>query len=142
MKSAEPHQRVLLFDGVCNLCNSVIQFVIRNDKEEKLRFASLQSPFGINALNTHGLSADDLSTFIYIRKDKVHLRSTGFLYLCRDLGGAFRLFEVAWIIPRFVRDYVYDLVARSRYSMFGKRAECYVPSESMRHRFLEELPAS
>lgn len=142
MKSADSYQHVLLFDGVCNLCNSVVQFVIRNDKEEKLCFASLQSPFGIQALKRHGLSADDLSTFVYIRNGKAHIRSTGFLYLSRDLGGAFRLFEVAWVVPKFVRDFVYDLVARSRYSIFGKREDCYVPTEGLRSRFLEELPAS
>ncbi len=142
MQSTNTSHQILLFDGVCNLCNAVVQFVLRHDKHNQLSFASLQSPFGKAALQQHGLESKDLKTFVYLRDEKAYTRSTAFIYLMRDLGGGFRLLEVCWIFPRFLRDAVYHAVSRTRYSIFGKSAECYVPSEDLRHRFLDGLPSA
>ncbi|NQV53184.1 MAG: DUF393 domain-containing protein [Flavobacteriales bacterium] len=137
MQTTDTSQQILLFDGVCNLCNAVVQFVLRHDKGSRLSFASLQSAFGKDSLKKHALEADELKTFIYLRNGNAHTRSTAFLYLMRDLGGGFRLLEICWIFPRFLRDAIYNLVSRTRYSIFGKREECYLPTEDVRHRFLD-----
>jgi predicted DCC family thiol-disulfide oxidoreductase YuxK len=136
VKELPGHPRILLFDGVCNLCNGIVHFVIRHDPDGKVSFASLQSDYGQETLKHLGLSTDELHSFIYFRDGQHHQRSTGFLYLARDLGGWWRLWEASWIFPRFIRDFVYGLVAKSRYSIFGKREQCYVPTPELTQRFV------
>jgi predicted DCC family thiol-disulfide oxidoreductase YuxK len=127
---------ILLFDGVCNLCNRVIQFTIRRDPERKFKFASLQSDTGQQMLKKLGLSINDFESFVLIKGDKYFLRSTAALMVLRELGGFWRLFYFLMIIPRPVRDFIYNLVAKSRYRIFGRRATCMVPTPDLEDRFL------
>lgn len=130
-------EQILFFDGICNLCNRVVQYVLRKDGQNLIRFASLQSTNGQKMLSSLHMPTDQLKTFIYKRQGAIHTRSTAFLYLMRDLGGLHRVFDLCWIVPRPLRDVVYDWVSRNRYSLFGKREVCYVPTQGVAGRFLD-----
>lgn len=128
--------RLLLFDGVCNLCNGVVQLVIKNDRHARFQFASLQSEAGQKLLREHGLPTQRFETFVLIEDGKVYTRSTAALRTIRQLRWPWRLLYGLIIVPRRVRDAIYDLIARSRYRLFGKRATCMVPTPELRSRFL------
>jgi predicted DCC family thiol-disulfide oxidoreductase YuxK len=129
---------VVLFDGVCNLCNSSVQFILKRDKARRFRFASLQSPAGQALLQKSGLPADHLSSFVLIENDKVFTRSSGALRVSKLLGGGWQIFYYClWIIPVTIRDKVYDWIARNRYRWFGKREVCWVPTPELKGRFLD-----
>ncbi len=130
-------ENLLFFDGVCNLCNGLVHFIIRRDKRRRFRFASLQSEAGKQFLSTHGRDGSPLDSLVYWRKGKVLIRSTAALNVARDLGGALAAAYLFTLVPRFIRDAVYDLVARKRYRWFGKRVACMVPTPELRERFLE-----
>lgn len=127
---------LLLFDGVCNLCNGLVQFIIRHDRDGRFRFASLQGTTGQQFLRTHGLDRASLDSLVYWRKGKVLIRSTAALNVARDLGGVWAAAHVFILVPRFIRDAAYDLVARKRYRWFGKQGTCMVPAPELRERFL------
>ena len=125
---------VLYFDGVCNLCNGFIGFIIRHDKKMVFHFASLQSPHGIAALaQFHGTPPDSVILF---RNGRYYTRSAAVLQTFSLLGGGWKLLLVAWIIPGFLRDAIYDLISRNRYKWLGKRNECMVPAPELMSRFL------
>lgn len=126
----------MLFDGVCNLCNASVQFVIRHDREGRFRFTALQSAAGQEVLRQHGLSGETFDSFIYLRHGVLYQRSMAALYLLRDLGGVWTLLYAFIIVPRPLRDAVYDLVAKYRYRWFGRRESCMVPTAELRGRFL------
>jgi len=130
--------QVLLFDGVCNLCNATVQYVIRNDRQKVISFASLQSNFGLQVLSENKFDTTSLKTVVYLKNGKVFSKSAAFILLMRDLGGWHKLMLVFWIIPKFLRDAVYDLIAKNRYAVFGKRDECYVPTPELLERFIQD----
>ena len=128
---------VVLFDGVCNLCTGVVQFVIRHDQAGRIRFAALQSAAGQALLAQYGLSTSDLNTVVYIKDGQAQVRSTAALSLLGDLGGPWRwLAALLRVVPRGLRDAVYGLVARNRYRLFGKRDSCLLPTPEHMGRFL------
>lgn len=128
---------IVLFDGVCNLCNKSVQFIIRHDKLDRFRFASLQGETGQAILKKHGLPPDQFNSFILAEGEKVSLRSTGALRMLKLLGGGWSVLYVFIIVPPFIRDAVYNLVARYRYHWFGRKASCMVPTPAIRHKFLD-----
>ncbi len=128
---------VLLFDGVCNLCNGLVQFVIRRDPEGHFRFASLQSEAGQTLAAEAGLPTDDLTTAVLYHQGHFHLKSDMALEVARQLGGFWRVFYAFRIIPRAIRNAVYDWVARNRYQWFGKRESCMIPTPDLKARFLD-----
>lgn len=130
------HIPIVLFDGVCNLCSSVVRFTISRDPDGIFRFASLQSDAGQIFLNKFGLSTDDFDSFVLIEGDRFFLRSTAVLRLCKKLKGLWRLVYLLTIIPTPIRDFIYNIVARNRYRWFGKKKECFIPSADIRNRFL------
>lgn len=127
---------VVLFDGVCNLCNASVQFLIRRDKHEQLRFASLQSEFGQEILRKFNLPEKDFNSFIFLENEKIYLRSAAALRIATYLGGFWRVFQVFWLVPSFIRDAIYNFIAKNRYKWFGKKNECMLPSPELRERFL------
>ncbi len=139
-RPANPEGReppVLLFDGVCNLCNGVVTFVIRRDPPPaRFRFAALQSEFGQRVLREHGLSANPLDTFVMLEDGAVHLRSTAALKTLKRLGFPWSLAYAAIVVPAPLRDALYRFVARNRYRWFGKREACMLPTPELRSRFL------
>lgn len=127
---------VVLFDGVCNLCNGSVQFIVRRDPYGYFRFASLQSEPGRSLLREHGLDPADLFSVILVEDGKVYARSDAALRIARRLSGVWRAAGALRVLPRSLRDRVYDLVARNRYRWFGRRDACMVPTPELRERFL------
>jgi predicted DCC family thiol-disulfide oxidoreductase YuxK len=130
-------EHILLFDGVCNLCNSIVQFTIKRDPKEKFKFASLQSESGQALLKKFGLPTDDFDSFVFIKGDKYFLKSSAGLHVLKELGGVWKLFYVFIIFPRPLRDFVYNIIAKTRYKIFGKRDTCMVPTSRLNQRFLQ-----
>ena len=133
---ATDHHDILLFDGICNLCNGFVQFIIRRDPAARFKFASLQSEAGQAALGRLGMPRDVFNSLILIQDEVGYTKSTAVLKTMRDLGGVWKILYVLMIIPRPVRDFFYDLVARSRYRIFGKRDACMIPTPELEARFL------
>ncbi len=129
-------QPIVLFDGVCNLCNGAVQFIIRHDKNEKFLFASLQSEIGKRILSSNNLSQDNLKTFLLIEDERVYTKSTAALRVIKQLNGVISILYTFNVIPKFIRDSIYDLVARNRYNWFGKKDECMKPTPQLKARFL------
>ena len=129
-------QPVILFDGICNLCNRSVQFVIRHDPAKKFKFAALQSPTGMRLMDKYFPSDNFPDSFLLIENGKVFTRSTGALRVTRKLKGASRLLYGFIIVPPFIRDRVYDWISRNRFRWFGKRETCMIPSEALSERFL------
>jgi predicted DCC family thiol-disulfide oxidoreductase YuxK len=129
-------QPVILFDGVCNLCNSAVQYVIRRDPAGIFKFASLQSETGRELLKTYRLSPVEPDSFVLIQHHKAYTRSTAALKVARQLKGPSALLYGFIIVPAFIRNAVYNLIARNRYRWFGKQDECMVPTSALRQRFL------
>jgi len=133
----ETTRRIVLFDGVCNLCNGAVQFIIHRDREGHFSFASLQSAVGQAQLRQFGLSTDAFDTFVLVEGGKAYTRSTAALRIARQLTGAWRLLYGLIIVPRPVRDWAYGLVARNRYRLFGRRDSCMIPTPELKAKFLE-----
>ena len=129
-------QPIILFDGVCNLCNSAVQFIIRHDKKNIFMFTSLQSEVGQKLLAQYNLPLDELNSFILIENNKAYTRSTGALKVAKKLNGIFPMLYSFIIIPKIFRNSIYDLVARNRYKWFGKKDECMIPTPQLKARFL------
>ncbi len=127
---------IILFDGICNLCNHTVQFIIKNDPNKKFLFTSLQSDTGIELLKKYGLSTIDFKSFILIKGDKVYTKSTAALKIARQLKKPVRFLYGFIIIPKFIRDFFYSIIASNRYRLFGKNSVCMVPSPENISRFI------
>ena len=127
---------VILFDGVCNLCNGAVQFIIKRDKTSKFVFASLQSDFGQSQLQKFGLDPLELHSIIALDNGKFYERSDAALKIASGLSQPWRMLGVFRILPRFFRDWVYDLISKNRYKMFGKRESCMIPTPELKGRFV------
>lgn len=134
---------VVFYDGVCGLCNRTVQFILKRDRREVFRFAPLQGPLANRILRAHGIDPSDLDA-IYVAvsggqssKERLLARSDAAVFVLRELGGIWRV--GAWFVrrlPRSVRDWFYNVIARNRYTIFGRYETCPIPSESVRARFL------
>lgn len=127
---------IILFDGVCNLCNNSVQFVIKHDQESKFNFAAMQSEAGQSLLKQYGLPQKGFNSFVLIQKEKVFLKSTAALTVARQLDGPVKLLYGFIIVPAFIRNVVYNFIAKNRYSWFGKKDSCMLPTPSLQSRFL------
>jgi predicted DCC family thiol-disulfide oxidoreductase YuxK len=128
---------VVLFDGVCNLCNGSVQFIIKRDRKKIFRFASLQGKAGQEILQRYNLSRTDFNSFVLLEDGNVYTRSTAVLRMLKRLGGGWKLLYGFIIIPKFMRDGAYNFIARRRYKWFGKKEECWIPTPNLRERFLD-----
>ncbi|USK64015.1 thiol-disulfide oxidoreductase DCC family protein [Peribacillus frigoritolerans] len=127
---------VILFDGECNFCDSSVQFIIKRDPQGLFHYASLQSEAGQELLKKYDVPAD-IDSMVLIEKDKAYYKSSAALRICRRLQGAWKLLYGFIIVPSFIRNFVYDFIAKNRYKWFGKKEEsCMLPSPSVRKRFL------
>jgi len=134
MRNNETH--ILLFDGVCNLCISVVNFTIKRDSKEKFKFAALQSESGQALLKKFGLPTNDFDSFVFISGEKYFLKSSAGLHVLRELGGVWKLFYALIIFPEPLRDFIYSVVAKTRYRIFGKQNTCIIPTPEVERRFL------
>ncbi len=135
MHNNETH--ILLFDGICNLCISVVNFTIKRDAKEKFKFAALQSESGQELLKRFGLSTNDFDSFVFISGEKYFIKSSAGLHVLKELGGVWLLFYALIIFPRPIRDFIYGIVAKTRYRIFGKRDTCIIPTPEVKRRFLQ-----
>lgn len=138
MHETKKSDRILLFDGVCNLCNTAVQYVLEHDTQQRITFASLQSNFGEKIRAENNLDASSLKTVIYIQENKLLIKSDAFFALMNDLGGWHKILLAFRIVPRFLRDWVYDRIATNRYAVFGKRETCYMPTPELMRRFIQD----
>ena len=127
---------IILFDGVCNLCNSSVQFIIRNDPKKLFLFASLQSDAASKILLQFRIKKLDLTSILFIENGRIYDKSTAVLKISRKLKGGYPLLYGFIIIPRFMRDWMYQQLANNRYKWFGKKDICMVPSSDLVDRFL------
>jgi predicted DCC family thiol-disulfide oxidoreductase YuxK len=127
---------IILFDGVCNFCNRTVNIILKFDQDVHFQFAPSQSTAGINILHQFKLDQKTSASVILIDNEKVYTKTDAVIQIATHLKGWPRLFSFIKFIPRPIRDFAYDLVAKNRYALFGKRETCRIPEESIRHRFL------
>ena len=137
MKNSEA-RHIVFFDGVCNLCNGAVQFIIKRDRHAIFHFSALQSAAGQRALQRFGLPADHFESFLLLENNRLYTQSTAALRVCRQLNGLWKLLYVFIIIPPFIRDIFYSFIARNRYQWFGRRESCMMPDIELSHRFLSD----
>lgn len=133
METANP---LILFDGVCNLCNGSVQLIIRHDPRAHFRFASLQSPLGEELRARLGIDPKTVDSIILVEGDRWFRESDAALRIALGMSGAWKALSVLRIIPRPIRDALYRLIARNRYRWFGKQETCWLPTPELRGRFL------
>jgi predicted DCC family thiol-disulfide oxidoreductase YuxK len=114
-----------------------VLFLIKKDKKNLLRFASLQSSVGQEILQKFNLPTTEFNSFVLVANERVYLRSSAALKTASYLGGLWLFFQIFWIVPKFVRDLVYDFIAKNRYKWFGKKSECMMPTPELKARFLD-----
>ena len=131
-----PANPLVLFDGVCNLCNRSVQTILRHDRHARFRFASLQSPLGEKLRDDLGIDREKVDSVILVEGDRWYKESDAALRIAHGLGGPWKLFGILRLIPRPLRDAAYRLIARNRYRWFGKTETCWVPTPELRGRFL------
>lgn len=136
MSEMNTEKKIVLFDGVCNFCNSSVNFIIDRDKHNRFKFAALQTEAGQELLRKHNLPMEDFDTFIFIEGDKYYERSTAALRVVRDFPGLWKLLYAFIIVPPFIRDIFYNIIAKNRYKWFGKRNECRMPTPELKEKFL------
>lgn len=132
-------REVILFDGVCNLCNGAIDFILERDPEGHFVFASLQSVPGREILSQFGLATKDFDSVVLVKNGRVYKKSRAAIEIASKMTGGWPLFQIFKVIPRFVTDGVYNFIAQNRYKFFGKRETCRLPTPAIRSRFLEEI---
>ena len=136
MSTSEVQNPVILFDGVCRLCNRTVKFIINRDPASKFRFAPLQSETGNNLISELKPLNVNLDSIILVENSLYYVKSTAVLKILRKLGSLWPLLYVFIIVPPVIRDYIYDIVARNRYKWFGKEERCMVPNADNEKRFL------
>ncbi|MXP06104.1 MULTISPECIES: thiol-disulfide oxidoreductase DCC family protein [Apibacter] len=128
---------IVLFDGVCNLCNSTVQFIIKRDTHNQFKFSSLQSEYGQNFLKERNLDSSDFKSIIlYEPEVAYYTKSTAALKIAQNLGFPYNLLSVFLLIPSFIRDWIYSLVSKYRYHLFGKKDSCMVPTPENKRKFI------
>ncbi|MGZ0017075.1 thiol-disulfide oxidoreductase DCC family protein [Yeosuana sp. AK3] len=132
------HKKLILFDGVCNLCNSSVNYVIKHDKNNVFMFAPLQSDVGQQIISKHHIDTKKTdSILLYSEENGIDYKSTAALKIAFHLGFPNRLLSVFFIIPTFIRNWGYDYIAKNRYKWYGKKESCMIPTAAIKSKFLE-----
>ncbi|GAA3756313.1 thiol-disulfide oxidoreductase DCC family protein [Flavobacterium ginsengiterrae] len=133
----EKHKKIILFDGVCNLCNNAVQFIIKNDKKDIFRFTALQSDLGKEICNYIGVDQTKIDSIIlYNPGTAYYYKSSAAIEIAQDLGGIYNLAVVFKIFPEKIRNYIYDYIAKNRYKWYGKKESCMIPTPELKAKFL------
>jgi predicted DCC family thiol-disulfide oxidoreductase YuxK len=130
-------KKIILFDGLCNLCSSSVQFVLKRDKKNQFLFGSLQGNYGQTILKKYQLPADSFNSFMLLEGEILYTHSSGALRMLKHIGGGWSLLYVFMIVPKFIRDGVYNMIAKNRYKWFGKKEECWLPTPAYKAKFLD-----
>lgn len=133
---------IVLYDGVCGLCNRAVQFLLKRDRHNRLRFASLQSDFAATLLKRHGMDHQDLDTVYAVlnhreANEALLAKGDALLQFAKEIGGVWSMARFGKIIPQPIRNWLYDFVARHRYQVFGKYEACMLPDPRHKHKFIE-----
>jgi len=131
------NKSIILFDGVCNLCNASVNFVIKHDKKEQFLFASFQSDAAKEIMLHFNLKNLNLDSIVLIDDQKIYEKSTAILRIAKLLNGGFKFLYFFIVIPKSFRDWLYSYIAKNRYKFFGKRERCMIPSLELKNRFLD-----
>ncbi|MDX1761488.1 MAG: thiol-disulfide oxidoreductase DCC family protein [Christiangramia sp.] len=138
MADLPENKKIILFDGVCNLCDGAIQFIIKHDKKDVFRYASLQSDLGKQLVSERGLNPEEIDSIMLIEPGVAYYRkSTAALEISRDLSGGYSLLKNFLFIPEVMRDAIYDFIANNRYKWFGKKEQCMIPTPELKAKFLD-----
>lgn len=131
------HKKLILFDGVCNLCNASVLYVIKRDKKDMFRFATLQSEIGKQIIQHYRLDTSKTdSILLYSETKGLSIKSSAALQIAKHLGFPYNLTSIFFIIPPFIRNWVYDYIAKNRYKWYGKKEQCMVPTPELKAKFL------
>ena len=131
-------KKIILFDGVCNLCNDAVTFIIKHDKNDTFRFASLQSEIGKKLVSERGMDPVELDSIILIDPGVTYYqKSTAALEISRELSGGYSLLKNFLFIPEGLRDGIYNFVASNRYKWYGKKESCMIPTPELKSKFLD-----
>jgi predicted DCC family thiol-disulfide oxidoreductase YuxK len=137
MQNLPQDKKIILFDGVCNLCNSLVHFVIKNDKKDLFRFVAIQSELGQEILGYIGIDSKNIDSIVlYEPGVAYYYKSEAALEIAKNLGGLFSLGTIFRIIPTGIRNHLYDYVARNRYQWYGKKESCLLPTAELKAKFL------
>lgn len=137
MMNLPQNKKIILFDGVCNLCDSSIQFIIKHDKNDAFRFVALQSELGQEIIEYIGIdTAKTDSIILYEPGNAYYYKSEAALKIAKELGGIYRAISWFSILPRFLTDSVYDYIAKNRYKWYGKKDACLIPTPELKAKFL------
>ncbi len=130
-------KRIIIFDGICNFCARSVQFIIKHDPESKFKFTAFQTKAGKKILETQGLSPKNVETFLLIKDEKLYTKSDAALEIAKDLKGFKKSLFVFKVLPKNIRNWLYSILAKNRYKLFGKRDHCLVPTDNIKARFIE-----
>ena len=131
------HKKLVLFDGVCNLCNSTVTYVIKRDKKDVFRFAPLQSSIGKQIIEKYKIDISKIDSILLYSHDKgLVYKSTAALKIANGLGFPQNLMSAFFIVPPFIRNWVYDFIAKNRYKWYGKKESCMIPTPELKSKFL------
>ncbi len=137
MNNFPEHKQLILFDGVCNLCNNTVQYVIKHDKKDVFMFAPLQSEIGKQIVEQFSIDTKNVdSILLYSKENGLKSKSSAALQISKQLGLPINLWSVFLIVPVFIRNWVYDYVAKNRYKWYGKKEECMIPTPELKSKFL------
>ena len=128
---------LVLFDGVCNLCNRSVQLLLKIDRKKRLIFGSLQSEKAQSILEQYGVNPAEMNSILFVKDGKIYRESDAILNICKTIGGIWKIFYLFIFLPRFLRNPLYRLIARHRYQWFGKRESCLLPSSEWKERFMD-----
>lgn len=129
-------KKIILFDGVCNLCNGAVVFIIKRDKKDRYRFAALQSDTGREYTAGYRVDTSETDSMVLIENDRCHTKSSAALRIARHLSGAYPLLYGFIILPKGIRDRLYDIIANNRYRWFGRKDRCMIPTPELKKKFL------
>ncbi|NJB81659.1 thiol-disulfide oxidoreductase DCC family protein [Wenyingzhuangia aestuarii] len=130
------HKPLILFDGVCNLCNNSVQLVIKNDSKNIFVFSTLQNPAVIAYLASKGDQYNNIDSVMLVSNSKIYTKSSAALTIAKHLKGWYPALYLFYVIPKPIRDFVYDVIARNRYKWFGKKDNCMIPTPELKNKFL------
>ena len=129
-------QPIIIFDGVCNLCEYSVQFIIRHDRQGRFRFVSAQSETGKVLQRINGIDTLQDGTVILLKGNQVYIKSDAAVEIAKDLDGLWRFLYIFKFIPKPARDFIYSIISKNRYRWFGKKNECLLPDNNIKERFL------
>jgi predicted DCC family thiol-disulfide oxidoreductase YuxK len=133
---ASENKKIILFDGVCNLCNGSVVFIIKRDKKDVFRFAAIQSEEGQKLIEKYQIDTSKVDSILLLDGENYSAKSTAALKIARHLKGGYPLLYGFMILPAFFRNWVYDIIARNRYKWFGKKESCMIPTPELKEKFI------